>query len=92
MGVDTVLAVALAAVEVALELPALLEPPQPASRSATPARARIEDLGTGFLLLFGATDVRGFRSQPCLGRRSPRFPSSTHGGVNARLAVARFLS
>jgi hypothetical protein len=46
-----VVAGALAAAVVELELPALLELPHPARARARPARARIDDLGTGSVLL-----------------------------------------
>jgi hypothetical protein len=53
-GVDTVLAaLPVLATGVELEVLVLLELPQPAIASATPTRARIDDLGTGmYLLLF----------------------------------------
>jgi hypothetical protein len=45
-----VVVAALAAADVPDELLVLLEPPQPARASATPTRARIDVLGTGYLL------------------------------------------
>jgi hypothetical protein len=55
LGVDSAGVLALAAELVAEldELLVLLELPQPAKTSATPARARIDSLGTECLLWFG---------------------------------------
>jgi hypothetical protein len=50
LGGDCTGVLALAAELVLEELLVLLELPQPASASATPTRARIDVLGTGFLL------------------------------------------
>jgi hypothetical protein len=47
LGVDAVVVVVLATALALDELPVLLELPQPARASATPARARIDVLGTG---------------------------------------------
>jgi hypothetical protein len=52
VGVDAALAAVLVlATDVEDEVLALLELPQPAITSATPTRARIDDLGTGDYLL-----------------------------------------
>jgi hypothetical protein len=65
-GVDAALAAVLAlatGVEVD-EVLALLELPQPAITSATPTRARIDDLGTGDYSCRSRSGEDGYRAAP----------------------------
>jgi hypothetical protein len=89
LDVDAVVVVALAATVVVLELPVLLELPQPATASATPTRARIDVLGTGYLLWFGVTDKTAFllASPPRPESRDPFVGSAA--AINARPAIRR---
>jgi hypothetical protein len=72
LGADWAGALALAA-ELELELDellVLLELPQPANTSATPARARIDSLGTRCLLWFGNRTRRFLDYSPSFDRES----------------------